>query len=563
MSEVMKDIFICHASEDKTEIVRPLVNAFEQVHISCWFDEDEMRVGESIVEQVNEGLRSRYLLAVVSAAFMSKAFPREELKTALNKQASTGEVHVFLLFVGAEEDLEDLKEELWRQFPLLKDRHSLSWQGSPDAIVNALLPTLRPNFKAVTNVCFISSEYPPHVVGGLGVHVKQLTTALGAHLHVNVVLPTPERVPYQSCPPQVHLEPLSRTNASYENPVSWLRFAEVATQRIMLIARNTRPDVIHCHDWVTVLAGIKCRWHLNIPLLFHLHLPNLSPLCASVENLGLVCADVVTVSSGAMYEELIDRGLQLRHVEVVKNGVNVDAFHPCDDWPVDDGYILFVGRLENQKGVKYLVRAFDYVREKFPDVRLKIVGDGGLREQLERLCTTLVLSNRVEFLGWKTGQELVRLYQKALVVTVPSIYEPFGMTALEALACQRPVVATRVGGLKEIITPDVNGFLAEPQDELTLAQWLMALLSNSDLRHRLGKDGRRYVSTRGFLWPQIAQQFIRLYKVLQEKPLDKSLPDMAEEYKNQIVKVAQEMDPHKAQNSLSYTNQLFDWMVKS
>jgi glycosyltransferase involved in cell wall biosynthesis len=157
----------------------------------------------------------------------------------------------------------------------------------------------------------------------------------------------------------------------------------------------------------------------------------------------------------------------------------------------------------------------------------------------------------------------VRLYQKAQVVTVPSIYEPFGMTALEALACQRPVVATRVGGLKEIITPNINGFLAEPQDELTLAQCLMALLANSDLRHRLGEDGHRYVSIRGFLWPQIAQQFIGFYKVLQEKPLDKSLPDMAEEYKNQIVKVAQEMDPHKAQNSLSYTNQLFDWMVKS
>lgn len=172
----------------------------------------------------------------------------------------------------------------------------------------------------------------------------------------------------------------------------------------------------------------------------------------------------------------------------------------------DDGYLLYVGRLVEQKGVEYLLRALYYVREKFPDIRLKIAGEGPFRPWLERLSTNLLLSGQVEFLGWRTGQELARLYQRALVVAVPSIYEPFGMTALEAVACQRPVVASRIGGLKEIIQNKVTGFLAEPNDDLDLAQWLMTLLSNADLRNRMGEAGRASVSSKGYTWPRIAQQ---------------------------------------------------------
>jgi glycogen(starch) synthase len=414
--------------------------------------------------------------------------------------------------------------------------------------------------KALSRVCFVSSEYPPNVRGGLGVHVHQLTLALSKHLDVDVVLASPGSKKYQKFSPRIHLQSLRSDNPSYAERTSWFSFANNAADKIVRLKRDNRPDVIHCHDWVTVLAGIKCRFLLNIPLVFHVHLPNRHQLCSMVENLGLVCADLVTVNSQTMYEELNNRRLNnrrlpIKRLEVVKNGVDTNEFTPCDDWPADDSYILFVGRLVEQKGVEYLLRALSSAKERFPNVRLKIVGDGEFRPMLERIATNLMLGTQVEFLGWQTGSDLVKCYQKAQIVVIPSIYEPFGMTALEAMACQRPVVASRVGGLSEIIEHEVTGFLAEPKDDLDLAQWIMTLLSSAEMRNEMGKAGRNEILTAGYTWPQIAERFIEFYKDLLKSPISANIPDRAAEIKARIEDLAKK----EADADADVLEQLFNW----
>lgn len=440
--------------------------------------------------------------------------------------------------------------------------------GVPAGIIQHLHSDLR-NYADIgrsrlepLGVCFISSEYPPRMVGGLGSHVEQLTAAIGEHIDVSIVLPS-HSVDYEEPPcPRVQLIPLANSSPSYDDPVSWLGFANFAADRIdSMIREGASFDVIHCHDWVTVLAGVKCRWRHGIPLVFHVHLPNRTPLCASIENLGLACADLITVNSESMREEMHSRcralGLDSRLIQVINNGVDLAMFHPRKDWPADDGYILFVGRLVTQKGLEYLLRAFCYVLQKFPDLQLRIIGTGELEWQLQRLRANLVISERqVDFRSpseWITRQELAELYQGARAVVVPSIYEPFGMTALEALACQRPVVASRTGGLKETIKHNVNGFLAEPGDELDLAQWLMTLLSDAKLRGRFGEEGRRGLSTE-YTWPGIARRVIRLYGDLHVSA-DRDIPPMAYEIKNQIITLAEEMPNFSASTS----RDLFDW----
>lgn len=426
-------------------------------------------------------------------------------------------------------------------------RASELYRNAPDGLLEVEVPPgARPNRNEVpvpapkgrtaaprTRVCFVSSEYPPCMVGGLGVHVEQLTTALSEHVDVDVVLPPPAPPHVQYERPsrqQVHLQPLAGGNPpSYNRPTSWLRFAQDAAEKIGRMPAASRPRVLHCHDWVTVLAGIKCRWLLQIPLVFHLHLPNRTPLCASIENLGLICADLVTVNSEAMREELKHRNLPIRRVEVVANAVDTDLFRPCDDWPAADPYVLFVGRLVEQKGLEYLLRAFRYTREKFPDVGLKLVGSGDLEVWLDRLRINLMLTEKeVEFLDeWRPQKDLVSFYQKARVVVVPSIYEPFGMIALEAAACQRPVVASRVGGLVETVEHGVTGFLAEPKDDLDLAQWLMRSLSNADLSHSMGQTGRTRLFERGYTWPRVAERFVELYDVVGKSPPDRTFSEDA------------------------------------
>ncbi|MCX5845604.1 MAG: toll/interleukin-1 receptor domain-containing protein [Deltaproteobacteria bacterium] len=135
MANQKRDIFICHASEDKEEIVRPVVEAFSQAGISCWYDEAEIKWGDSITQKVNEGLRiSQYVIVVLSSAFLAKKWPQRELNAALNLEASTGDVKVLPLLVGTESE----KAAIIAKLPLLNDKRYLPWDGDRKKIVTAM-----------------------------------------------------------------------------------------------------------------------------------------------------------------------------------------------------------------------------------------------------------------------------------------------------------------------------------------------------------------------------------------------------------------------------------------
>jgi hypothetical protein len=132
----MRDIFICHAGEDKDEIVRPMVEAFNAANISCWYDEAEIRWGDSIIQKVNEGLASAsYVVVVISQSFVQKPWPEREFNAVLNQEASIGEVKVLPLIVGSEEE----KRNILDRYPLINDKRYLPWDGNLRSIVNELL----------------------------------------------------------------------------------------------------------------------------------------------------------------------------------------------------------------------------------------------------------------------------------------------------------------------------------------------------------------------------------------------------------------------------------------
>ncbi|HYY49697.1 MAG TPA: TIR domain-containing protein, partial [Nitrososphaeraceae archaeon] len=135
MADTVRDIFICHASEDKSEIVGPIVHALAKSHLTCWYDEAEIDWGDSITEKINEGLTvSRYVLVVLSKNFLSKKYPQRELNAALHSEASFGYVRILPLLVGSTDE----KQEILRKFPLISDKRYLSWTGNIEEIVHAL-----------------------------------------------------------------------------------------------------------------------------------------------------------------------------------------------------------------------------------------------------------------------------------------------------------------------------------------------------------------------------------------------------------------------------------------
>jgi len=518
--EAEYDLFVSYAADDREWVNSHLIEALKSAGIR-YHSEDNFTPGAPLITEFERAVRnSRRTLLVLSPAFLVGNHNNfiQVLAQSYGVQTSAWPVIPLLL-----RDVElPLSLKMLASFDL---RNPERWQAE--------LGRLRELLGSPLRVCFVSSEYPPRMVGGLGAHVEQLTTALGQHIDVKIVLPSvgSDMDEYQRPPsPRIELAHLTDCDPSYNDLVSWFEFAgEAADEITHMIEAGTSFDAIHCHDWVTILAGIRCRKLHKIPLIFHVHLPNRTPLCASVENLGLAYADLITVSSNDTRRELVRRSRALHldpepSIRIVKNGVDLDIFHPSSGLPADDGYVLFVGRIVQQKGLEYLLRAFYYVSRKFPNIRLKIVGRGDLQPQLQRLCTNLLIpEQRVEFVDpspWMTRPQLAKLYQNARVVVVPSVYEPFGMTALEAMACQRPVVASRIGGLQNIIRHNETGLLAEPQNELDLAQWIMALLSDSELSNRLGSAGRAALEAApDTTWPQIAQQVIGLYRGLGEPSL--------------------------------------------
>lgn len=533
------DLFVSYAADDKPWVDQHLLDVLSGAGIR-FHTEATFTLGMPRVTEFERAVaRSRYTLLVLSPAYLAGDYNSFVQVLAQSYGAQRFGWPVIPLLLREVELPQSLQ-----MLAGLDARTSEAWQEAASRLRDQLGRPLR--------VCFVSSEYPPRMVGGLGAHVEQLTTALGAHIDLQIVLPSVGRDmdDYQRPPnPRIQLKSLTNSYPSYDNLVSWFQFDADAVNEIdHMIRQGITFDAIHCHDWVTVLAGIRCRQKHKIPLVFHMHLPNRTPVCASVENLGLAYADLITVSSDDTRQELFRRSQALGlHPEpvirIVRNGVDLDTFRPGNGGSAEDDYILFIGRIVQQKGLQYLLRAFYYVTQKFPGVRLKIVGRGDLQPQLERLCRNLLLpEQRVEFVDpspWLTRAELTRLYQSALVVVVPSIYEPFGMTALEALACQRPVVASRIGGLRETIRHKETGLLAEPQNELDLAQWIMTVLADPALGDRLGAAGRAALEAApDTTWPQIAQQVIGLYRGLEMTEVSSRVREIKEELRSAVKTVA-------------------------
>lgn len=200
---------------------------------------------------------------------------------------------------------------------------------------------------------------------------------------------------------------------------------------------------------------------------------------------------------------------------VIPNGIDFQRFStPRDRIPrFDDGRpnVLFVGRLEKRKGLGYLLRAWGKIHEEIPEARLIIVGGGGGLKHYRAFVGARADVDHIVFAGEVSDEELLDYYHTADVFCAPSTGgESFGMILLEAMAAGKPIVTTNIPGYSEVVTHDVEGLLVPPKDADGLADALIRLLRNPELRGRLGDEGRR--SAERYAWPRVAEQIIDYYR---------------------------------------------------
>jgi phosphatidyl-myo-inositol alpha-mannosyltransferase len=212
------------------------------------------------------------------------------------------------------------------------------------------------------------------------------------------------------------------------------------------------------------------------------------------------------------------------HYEIIPNGIDYERFatpHPPLERPGEGGpTILFVGRMEKRKGLKYLIRAMIGVWNHFPDARLLVAGGGPLLEDYKRLVEDNGLPN-VEFAGFVPAKDLPRYYQSCDIFCAPSTgQESFGIVLLEAMAAGKPLVATDIGGYSSVVQHGKEGFLVPPKDEQALALSLVRLLSDADLRSRMGMAGQSRAAL--FSWDKVADRVLGYYEdVIDSRPLDR------------------------------------------
>jgi mannosylfructose-phosphate synthase len=214
---------------------------------------------------------------------------------------------------------------------------------------------------------------------------------------------------------------------------------------------------------------------------------------------------------------------QAENVAVIPPGVDVHRFRPAPDVPQEADtpgrYVFCLSRIDTNKGHDLLLHAFDVVRRERKDVDLWIGGGSpspGEREldvfaTMREIIAARGMEDRVKILGYVPDEELVPLYRKAALFTLPSLFEPFGMTALEAMACGTPVVASKFGGIKDVIVPGENGLLVDPTDPGEFAGAMLELLDNAPTSRELGEKGLETIH-RYFSWEAIADRHLQFYE---------------------------------------------------
>jgi starch synthase len=397
----------------------------------------------------------------------------------------------------------------------------------------------------------LTNEYPPYVYGGAGVHVEYLTRELARLMEVEVrcfgdqdVREDRLRVKGYGVPKEL----TASTPLQLRSPVEMLQ------RSVNWVADPVDADVVHCHTWYAQAGGLLSRLLYGTPLVITTH--SLEPLrpwkreqlgrgydfSSWVEKTALETADAIIAVSTETREDILRHfSVDQAKVRVIPNGIDVNQYQYTPETDVLDKagvpkglpYVLFVGRITRQKGIIHLVRAIKHLAPGLGVVLLAGQPDTPeIGEEMKRGVEEIQKSR--DHVYWLpemvSKRDAIQFYSHARVFCCPSIYEPFGIINLEAMACGAPVVASAVGGIKEVVVPEETGLLIsfEQQTEAPfeavdperfardLAAGINRIVADPALRERFSLAGRRRAE-QYYSWTSIAERVLELYREVAAK----------------------------------------------
>lgn len=388
-------------------------------------------------------------------------------------------------------------------------------------------------------ILVLSWEYPPYVVGGMGKHVAGLIPAFGelqehyGPLQVDVVTsryaggPPIERIGEDVTIHRLEIDPFDPVNM-YNTVISNNHYF---VDYVHQLSASKPFDLIHVHDWLAGVAGVQLKYEYKIPLLVTMHATErgrhqgfLSSNTSNYIN-GLeaqLCHEAwrVIVCSHFMTTELNNYfGTPLNKLIIVPNGIDQDHLYTCPPAkqltlrtqyaPNGERLLFFVGRIVHEKGLHVLIRAMPGILGEFPNTRLLVAGRNS--QHLYPLSTELKVDYAVQFLDYITDQQRDWLYQVVDAAVFPSLYEPFGIVTLEAMALDCNVIASDVGGLGEVVKHGVNGLTVYPDDPASIG-WAVRRLFNDPAAAAVRRLQAHAQVSQQYSWHTIAQQTATLYR---------------------------------------------------
>jgi starch synthase len=398
----------------------------------------------------------------------------------------------------------------------------------------------------------ITREYPPYVYGGAGVHVEYLSRELAKKIQVDVHCWGDQH----SNDGNLHVRGAKPWESLSAGQQKFKTSLEALSLNLLELEGLSQVDLVHTHTWYASMAGFWAKKLFNIPFVLTTH--SLEPLRAwKAEQLGtgfamsswmertaILDADaVIAVSQGTRTDILkAYPDIDPTRIHVIYNGIDLAEYQKTDDisalkaYGVDvtKPYVLFVGRITRQKGVTHLVEAIRYLPK---DTQVVLCAGAPDTPEIAAEMRAKVEEARVHnpHIVWiekmVTKAETIQLYSNCAVFCCPSVYEPFGIINLEAMACRAPVVASATGGILEVVQEGTTGYLVPfEQDPVTsfpahadtfardLAAKLSDLLADPAKGKVFGEAGRKRVED-VFSWTAIADQTVELYQKLVEKRL--------------------------------------------
>jgi glycogen(starch) synthase len=381
----------------------------------------------------------------------------------------------------------------------------------------------------------LSWEYPPVIEGGLARHVAKLSEALsslGVEVHVltrgSRALPREQR----SAGVVIHRVQTPPRPSALGRFIAWV--AEMNRAMIEAgrdLAQAAPFDLVAGHDWLVARAGDRLSGEQRVPLVITIHATEYGRhqghvddypqrLIHETERWIVGRADRVITCSHYMRGHVADvLGVPEERIAVIPNGIDPLELRPLPDLGglrdqlcgAGERLVLLVGRLVYEKGFQVALEALAPIVAKDPKVRFVVAGSGTYERQLKELAANLGIAEQGRFLGWIDDALLHSLYRVADLCVVPSLYEPFGLVALEAMASGCPCIVADTGGLREVVPPgDRVGLRFNGGDAAHLAMMIERLLYDEALRERLVAEASEHVLR--FDWRDVAKRTIDLYR---------------------------------------------------